>query len=363
MASLSNSTTETILRLESRKSFSFALRVRDPDGTPVDVTGCSFEIVMKAPGYGVDVDDNDNLIVNSIAEHVEPTEGFVRFDLQASDLSATPDEYPFVIVMRTVDGYSAVLVKGYIILLENPEMGSTAVAYDDANPVATIDARLRGNSVIDVAVGSVLPPGEHYLTDLEREQLNELIDAVLTKPPFGTAAYENADTFAPADAVVPAGGFQGRVLGKLSNADYHIGWINVGSLGGGGGAGLDATGIPIGFTPIATGTDLWEWGPSVASADDLLDGTTKVAMTVVERLKLAAIPAGAEQNVQANWTALTGDSAILNKPALGSAAYVNTGTFATAAHTHRVMNLDGISYGTADPTGGVSGDLYIKYTP
>lgn len=34
-----------------------------------------------------------------------------------------------------------------------------------------------------------------------------------------------------------------------------------------------------------------------------------------------------------------------------------------SVHTHRVMNLAGIARGTAAPSGGVDGDLYLKYTP
>jgi hypothetical protein len=49
------------------------------------------------------------------------------------------------------------------------------------------------------------------------------------------------------------------------------------------------------------------------------------------KTKLDGIETGAEVNVQADWNASSGDGAILNKPALGSAAAAATTDFATAA--------------------------------
>ena len=53
--------------------------------------------------------------------------------------------------------------------------------------------------------------------------------------------------------------------------------------------------------------------------------------TTTEKNKLAGIQAGAEVNVNANWTSISGDSQILNKPTLGTAAAQDVGYFATAA--------------------------------
>ena len=47
--------------------------------------------------------------------------------------------------------------------------------------------------------------------------------------------------------------------------------------------------------------------------------------TATEKIKLAGIAAGAEVNVNADWTAADGDAQILNKPVLGTAASKNTG--------------------------------------
>jgi hypothetical protein len=59
---------------------------------------------------------------------------------------------------------------------------------------------------------------------------------------------------------------------------------------------------------------------------------------------------------------LTTDGTTASWGTLGSAATHPEGDFATDDHTHRVINLSGIARGTAAPTGGVDGDLYLKYT-
>ena len=53
--------------------------------------------------------------------------------------------------------------------------------------------------------------------------------------------------------------------------------------------------------------------------------------TTTEKSKLAGIAAGAEVNVNADWTSSSGDSQILNKPTLGTASAQDVGYFATAA--------------------------------
>lgn len=53
--------------------------------------------------------------------------------------------------------------------------------------------------------------------------------------------------------------------------------------------------------------------------------------TTTEKNKLAGIASGAEVNVNADWTAVTGDAVILNKPTLGTAAATASTNYATAA--------------------------------
>lgn len=58
------------------------------------------------------------------------------------------------------------------------------------------------------------------------------------------------------------------------------------------------------------------------------NATTSVSglMSSTDKTKLDGIAAGAEVNVNADWNAVSGDAQILNKPTLGTAAALNTGT-------------------------------------
>lgn len=57
----------------------------------------------------------------------------------------------------------------------------------------------------------------------------------------------------------------------------------------------------------------------------ILDNIT-APYTIEEQTKLSGIDAGAQVNVQSDWNASSGDAQILNKPTLGTAAALNTGT-------------------------------------
>jgi len=89
-----------------------------------------------------------------------------------------------------------------------------------------------------------------------------------------------------------------------------------------------------GYTPIK-GVDYFD-----GSDADLDAATIKTryesnddtnAFTDAEKTKLAGITAGAEVNVNADWNAVSGDSQILNKPTLGTAAATDSTDYATTA--------------------------------
>lgn len=61
---------------------------------------------------------------------------------------------------------------------------------------------------------------------------------------------------------------------------------------------------------------------------------TTAAFTTTLETKLNGVASGAEVNVNADWNSASGDSQILNKPTLGTAAAAATGDFATSGHTH-----------------------------
>ena len=63
-------------------------------------------------------------------------------------------------------------------------------------------------------------------------------------------------------------------------------------------------------------TDLGDLG---GSADEIAEGQTNKFFTDAERTKLTGIATGAEVNVNADWDAVSGDAQILNKPSIPSA--------------------------------------------
>lgn len=240
----------TLLRLEARKSFSFSLRLVDSESRPVDVTGCTFTIVAKPyPLVVADPTDALNIIANDTAEIVDAVDGHVKFDLQASDTSVTVGEYPFVITMRTPAGYSIVLVKGTLEILENPEYASTGTTYIDENVSTALEVLLQDQVVLNVAVGGLLPPGMHFLSSADKAKLDGL-------------------TILDGDVEVDLEGYATRGYAE------------------------------------------------------------QVALQ-------------AKSDAQAYTEAVA----------------------APVTHTHRVINLDGISVGTAAASGGAPGDLYLRYIP
>lgn len=160
MAYIGNSPSkEVILRLEARKSFSFALAVKDAHGRAVDLTGTTLRIIMKQlPLDSADSDDGDNLIAEPDAAKTAAALGLARFDIQAADLNWPVGEYPFAIVLQTVNGFSTVLVKGIVDLQQNTEFNSLASMFETVNPTQQLEVLLRGNTVVDVISGSALQP-------------------------------------------------------------------------------------------------------------------------------------------------------------------------------------------------------------
>lgn len=156
MAYLGNSPgKETILRLEARKSFSFSLAVKDEQRRAIDLTGASIRIVMKQlPLDSADADDGDNLIAEPDAVMTAAELGLSRIDIQAADLNWPTGEYPFAVVLVDDGGYSTVLVKGQIDLVQNTEFNSLASLFSTANPSQRLEVLLRGTTAVDVIVGT-----------------------------------------------------------------------------------------------------------------------------------------------------------------------------------------------------------------
>lgn len=378
------------IRAEARKSFSFAIWIKDTSGRLLDITGTTIRLVAKKPPLN-GVDDSDNLIANSTAELVSPVNGYARFSLQASDLDHRPDEYPYSIVLYE-NGYSSVLAKGVLEIVQNSEIESINESYDPVQPVSAIQVTLRGRRAIEVHTGSTLAPGttSFLLTDKAKLESIEVgaqahipsdWDAgeadpgfIANKPALGTAAYVDTE-----DLSLPPGGAPGEFLMKTTAANFDVMWSQPPGAGGG---GVDPTGVPAGYVPTTTGLDTWSWqenlsgvtsvnmlaGDVFLSLEDIPDSASRWAMTTAQRDKLENIVYPAVTT----WASVTG------KPTFGTAAALNTGDIILknginastdfASGTVPVARLpkpsaqNGFSWGTSAPTGGADGDLYFQYT-
>ena len=158
MAKLSNSPKQALnFDLERRKSFTFRVRLKYSDGSPVNLTGCTLRFVMKEQGTDDDHFDLNNLIVNSTATIGSPTTGEAVFAFQAAELDSDPGEYSYTIVLWSPDSFSMVLTKGVVNLLDNSEAHSMHRLYSATAPTSALELTLRGGDVVEVEVVS-LPP-------------------------------------------------------------------------------------------------------------------------------------------------------------------------------------------------------------
>lgn len=405
MAYIGNSPEQqTVLRLEARKSFALSLWFMDQNRRPADLTGSVVRLVAKRPPFAADPGDAGNLIEHSLAEFPDPTQGFARFELQAAELDLAAGEYPFVVVLVN-DGYSSVVVKGVIAVEENPEFSSMESTYDDVQAPAALDVLMRGAASIDVICGPVIPPGFTWMSDADKQKV---------------------DSLSVAGNLLPPGGQVRDVLAKRSDDDYDFVWQEPQSFDGTLSAASVATGrAPVsngsnawswwpvpsrtttgqnGMVPVANSSGSWAWGPSPYAAPTHLDSVTDLDTVVTTGLRhcnsntVAADPllhypapfAGLLEThsngmfVYQRYTVYASASSAAQRKVWVRAKYSTNawtawGQLSVVGHTHaaadvtsgeldaarvpRVIDLRGISRGTADPPGGADGDLYIKVLP
>ena len=138
MVKLSNSPYEsTVLTLEARKSFSLRIELHDRHGNPMPWDNLSATFTLGT------LDPLEALL------EVSATDGVFR--IQASELDLKPGTYQFTITLRS-RGYSFVIVKGDVKLVQNTEAGSVADFYGAAIPSETIAVQLDQMNVIKVSL-------------------------------------------------------------------------------------------------------------------------------------------------------------------------------------------------------------------
>lgn len=324
MAYLGNSPRQaTVLQVEARKSFALSLWFRDTNRRPADLTGCQVRMVVKAqPLSESDLTDSDNILTGSVAMIPEPELGYAQFSIQAAELNVQPGEYLYAIVLVTAAGYSSVVVKGILDVQQNTEFSSIGDTYDAASAPGSLEILLRGSASVDVFAGSLIPPGFTWMSDADKEKLDRIDEAAI---------------------LLPTGGGPRQWLRKRTADDYDFEWAEPQAFDG----TLSAEGVPDGYAPVSDGQGAWAWAMVSPTVDwELAEG----------------VP-----------------GSVLNKPSLGTASEKDVDFFAEAEHTHaagditsgrlaaarvpRLTDLEGVTKGTADPTGGTSGDVYLKILP
>lgn len=218
MATLSNSPRETItIEVETRKSFSFGLWLREDSGKPVDISDHTFRLTISQ----VDRAGTPTLVLQKLSDHIQASQGNTRFNLQAGHLNIKPGSYRYSITMVAA-GYSAVIAKGDFKVVANVETSSIASTYATANPPQSLAVVLKKQADLHIELSTQYPPNMFS---------------------------------------IPAGGTTGQTLVRTSNDNYELVW---GTLSG----GLSADGIDNGYIPVAQGDGSWEWA-QVVGVDDL----------------------------------------------------------------------------------------------
>lgn len=319
----------TIIRVEARKSFALGVHITDEKGKEADLSGCTLTIVAKK--HPIDTSgDASNMLAPDAQAVITPSSGYAQFNIQAATLNQKPGDYEYAIVLKTLDGYSSVIVKGLLVVEQNTEVASIGSQYLLVQPPQNLTVQLRRQNSINVFVGGQLPPGMNYVRD-------DVVAAI--------------ETFDPdAVAYVPEGGDAGYVLTKTGNGDYTMAWLPVGN----GAFALDATGRAAGEVPVAIGDDTWIWGAVGIDATGVTAGWAPVA-NGDGTWSWAKV-----SQTKPSWTAVAGsDAEILNKPTLGTMAAQNTGTFLQKAEL--LSGMSTVHVVSSVPTTGTNGHLYFVY--
>lgn len=122
----------TNIYLEAKKSFALNIRFTNEDGSFYDVTGAEVRLVATPPAsrYSLSITQP---VITLEAVHIEPTEGLVQVQFQASDLDLVPGEYPFDVTLVSVHLYSTPILKGLLVVGQNADP-DTSNMYTNVDP-------------------------------------------------------------------------------------------------------------------------------------------------------------------------------------------------------------------------------------
>ena len=217
MPYLSNGPVEqAVLRLMARKSFALGLFITDYNEHPLDITGCEFRLVVRKDVPRTVNDDSSNLVTNALGLIQAPTLGYLRFELQASDLDFLPGDYIFSITMVS-EGFSTTIVNGTLELEQNTEFSSVAHTYTSVTSLSgALSVQLKANS-ITVRTGPTLAPGDATFTWADEQMLKEVFGGAVAR-----GRTLNADMIADGSSKVMM-----TLAERAALADLSLEWADI----------------------------------------------------------------------------------------------------------------------------------------
>ena len=189
MARLTNTPQQpTLLCLERSKSFSMAVRVYKETPSKqrqaLDITGATLQFVMAEPSRL-----GGSVVIDQALELLSANVGYARLNLQAAALTLPADEeYSFIIRLIEAGGYSRVLIKGEVEVIDNTDDFDSNVYEHSANTQG-LSAVLRGDQTVhvflnggegeSVFVESQLQVGEQTFAEPDEDPDMSIADGVL----------------------------------------------------------------------------------------------------------------------------------------------------------------------------------------
>jgi len=159
MPTVTNSPQETTqLIAEARKSFSLGLHLRYPNGAAVDLT----QSAVSFTAGKLDRAGNTVVLIDRDGDIEDPESGYVRINLQASELDLRPNSYMYTVTLIHV-GYSLVLLRGELKVEQNTEFDSVNQGYSGGSPPTTLMLYLRQDHTVHVELSTGIPAGDLLL--------------------------------------------------------------------------------------------------------------------------------------------------------------------------------------------------------
>lgn len=214
MATLSNSPRQlTRFRLEARKSFTFGVWFKLPNGNPIDLTDTVLTMDVSKP---TNQSDPTGVVYSGPADFPDAEGGYARFSLQAEDLDLKADIYPYSITFEN-EGYNGVVVKGELEILDNADFAFPE--YDPLDPAQNLQLVFKAMNRIDVTVQQAMTDGQ--IRDIAGQVVDEL--ALLKSLGLNKG---DIITFSAAGEpfVLPADPEDGLALITDSDADGGVAW-------------------------------------------------------------------------------------------------------------------------------------------